>query len=748
MSPGVPLIRRSLLVFGGLGVVAAGALSGACVSDSTPAPTFDLDSGSVEIPPTITPGTDAGPVDAAKDKDAGPVVGPGILDIAEKSFDFGDVDCGAKGAPKTFTVKNSGESAVSYTMIVEGSSFVLEGVTDGTIAPGAPSSFTLKTVTVPSSSSPGFPITGKLRVTTDIPGVPEVLLPISMTPQGAVLDVTPKPANFGQIKVGATSAPMAIDVKNTGTRPATLTFPSKTSGDFAVSWSGGGNDLVVSSGLTGAIQGTFAPKAVGSVTASLPFSVTGAVCQTVPTGIDVAGEGTFGAVTVAPGGLDFGTTDCGTTATSKKVTITNDNAFAISFTAKLPNGSMYTAAPASGSIPAGGSVDVTVSSGKMTAPRSIAANAYGDTLTVTTNAPNDAAPHVVPLSQSARGAIFSASMANTNFGSHTLGQATSLPITIKNDGNLGANLSLAAAAPFSVSAASVPVAAGGGATPNATYTPTSGVVSNGSVTFSAPGVPLCSALPAAIAVQGTGLVPKYTFGGKGLGALGVTCGSTTAVARTVQISNDPAATGDLIVSAVTAIGPSTVSPLNPAPVKPGQSLTFTVTANLPVLNVDLAGDAKPAGVSFKTNDPAAPSVTFSTTRTVYGANLGWVAYNIATNGYDPITKLDYLGCPAVTPVNAYFELKNTGNLDGQIDLTPTVGVYSFAFDGSNPMSITQGGGLSLQIFGSYNGPIGTTTSYVNVDPETLITGGGQICKTAGPLPMRYVAVPMGTAPCN
>lgn len=741
-------MRRSLLVLGGFGVLTASALSGACVNDSTPAPVFDLDAGSITIPPDLTPGTDGATPDSSVKADTGPVVGPGILDIAEKAFDFGDVDCGAKGTPKTFTVKNSGESAVSYTMTVEGSAFVVEGVTDGTIAPGATASFTLKTAAVPTFSSPGLPITGNLRVTTDIPGVPEVKLPITMTPQGAVLDVTPKTANFGQVKVGATSPALEVDVKNTGTRPATLTFPSKTSGDFALSWAGGGNDIVVNAGLTGVIQGSFAPKAVGSVASSIPFTVTGAVCQTVPTGVDVAGEGTYGVVNVSPGAIDFGSTDCGTTATSKKVTIQNDNAFAVAFTAKLPNGSMYVAAPASGSIVAGGSVDVTLTSAKMTAPRSVTPNAYGDTLTITTNAPNDGTPHVVPISQSARGAIFSASMATTNFGSHTLGQATPLPVALKNDGNIAASLTLAAAAPFSVSAPSVAVGANGGtAAPNAIYTPSGGGLVNGSVTFSAPGVPLCGALPSAIAVQGTGLVPKYVFGGKGLPTLNVTCGSGTA-SNTVQISNDVTATGDLIVSNVTAIGPITVSPTNPGPVKPGQSLTFTATANAPVLNVDVAGTTQAIGISFKTNDPGFPSVTFSSNRAVHGANLVWTAYNVATNGHDPITKLDYLGCPLQTPVSAFFELKNNGDLAGSVNLTATVGSYSFNFDGSNPLDIPANGGLSLQIFGSYNGAIGTTTSYVNVDPETLVVGGGQVCKTPGALPMRYVAVPQGTAPCN
>ncbi len=676
--------------------------------------------------------------------EAGGASGAGILSLVEKSFDFGPVDCGAAAPPKTFTVKNVGQSKVTYNATVKSGPFSLEGDVAGSADPGEERTVTLKANTVPAGATPGLAVTGVVAVTSDVPGAPELSLPITLTPRGAVVTVQPAPADFGQVKVGATAPVLPIVLANTGNAPVTVSLAPGALGDFSLV--GADAPIVLAGGASQTLDGNFAPKASGAVTKAVALSAQGAICGAPPAAVELKGEGTYAPVTVT-GTLNFGTTDCGTQATAKTVTIKNDNAFAITFAATLPVGSIYSVTPKNGSVAANGEVALTVSSPTMTAPRSVAPNAYGSSLTVTTNAPNDPNPHVLSISQSARGAIIGASMVVTDFGSSTRGVAKSLALNLTNTGNVAASVGLSTSAPFSTSlgagTASL-VATTGTASPNVIFTPTAGVVSNGTVTLSSTGVPLCAALPSAIAIKGTGLLPKYVYGGNGLGALGVTCGVLGAPTATVVIANDVTATGALVLSNIAVTGPATVSPTSATPIAPGGSVTFTVTGKNAVVGTDLGGSAPTVTLSFNTNDPLKATASIAGTRPVTGANLSYVRFDQV--GVVPITSLDINGCPFVTNPQDYFALSNSGNADGFVNIPAIAGAYSFYVDATNPISVFAGGtSQSVQVM--YTGPVGATTAAVPTTVATVPVGGGNICKMVAPLPLRYVALPASAPQC-
>ena len=62
------------------------------------------------------------------------------------------------------------------------------------VAPGGTASFTLHALPVPATAIAGKAITDTLFVTTNIPGHASTSVPISITPHGATLTLTPATA--------------------------------------------------------------------------------------------------------------------------------------------------------------------------------------------------------------------------------------------------------------------------------------------------------------------------------------------------------------------------------------------------------------------------------------------------------------------------------------------------------------------------------------------------------------------------
>src|SRR5262245_14142435 len=94
--------------------------------------------------------------------------------------------------------------------------------------------------------------------------------------------------------------------------------------------------------------------------------------------------GQAGAVSVSPDAIDFGGTGCEVKAKDELVTIVNAQDVALSWTASLGKGnaSAYRLRQPSGQVAAGTAAQLAVSS-----TTGVAADAYDDTLTITTDAP-------------------------------------------------------------------------------------------------------------------------------------------------------------------------------------------------------------------------------------------------------------------------------------------------------------------------------------------------------------------------
>jgi hypothetical protein len=140
--------------------------------------------------------------------------------------------------------------------------------------------------------------------------------------------------------------------------------------------------------------------------------------------------------------IDFGGTDCGTTAIPRVLTITNNSPNSFNFSTGLALGaeSPYEIIPPNGAVLPRSQLTVMIYSKPIPKDSAITDNLYGDTLTVTTDKDGDS-PHLVEIKQTARGAIFEPSSDTVSIAAATpLGTTVTAPITIKNVGNGRATL--------------------------------------------------------------------------------------------------------------------------------------------------------------------------------------------------------------------------------------------------------------------------------------------------------------------
>jgi hypothetical protein len=197
--------------------------------------------------------------------------------------------------------------------------------------------------------------------------------------------------------------------------------------------------------------------------------------------------------------LEFGETDCGTTALPRTLIVSNPTKDAFNFAITLAGGanSPYLVVPDRGGIVGFNQIEVAVYSKPIPAISAVTDSLYGDTLTVTTDLPGDS-PHAVAIKQTAHGAILQFSLPSVDFpGAAAVGAAPQTSaVTINNVGNGAATVTLESPA-FSfgfLPSGPQTIAASSSLVGQVSYTPKSVGVISEKLTLKATG-PLCAALP-------------------------------------------------------------------------------------------------------------------------------------------------------------------------------------------------------------------------------------------------------------
>lgn len=615
------------------------------------------------------------------------------------TIDFGLTDCGSAPVNKAFSFKNNGTQSITYTASITAGSpqFSISGASGGTVAPGVTANITLAVAPVPTTSTAGTPLTGTLTLKTNVPGYASVDVPLQVTPRGGSFTLTPNPASFGQVPITVQAPDLPLTLTNVGNGPVDLTLGASTDPEFSVSYTGSPAKVTLAPGasLPSAVA-RFLASSVGQKSGSVPLQPVGAMCNSAVSAIAMTGEGTTSPVTVSPNPLSFGPVTCGQAAPPGKVTITNTNAFSLTYTATLGLGaaSPYTISPASGSVGAKSNGVITVTPNPIPVPSKVPGS-YGDTLTITTTPPQ-AQPLTVTIQESASGPVLAIAMPNTGFGGIVANTTAGLGFTVTNSGDVAGVVTVSASGPgfgASITGSTTAGAGGGTVSGTATYSPTSTGAVSGTITATAPSS--CSG-PASIGVTATGLAPVANYSNKPV-SVAATCGGGGLTSTNIVLNNT--GTSPLTVYGAKSQNGFFAVLSTPPSIAPGSSGNILIQAVYPPAGTPASSN--PDNVVFQTNELGQPTHLAPVQVGILGANLSY-----ATGGTATVTSCGY----------TTYTIQNTGNMDANVvptSLTEYPGNAPYGFQGT---------------FGSANGLITrTVTAFGGTVSDGVGAGCGSPC---------------------
>ena len=168
--------------------------------------------------------------------------------------------------------------------------------------------------------------TATVTVVTDDPNNGTVSFVVGGTGVPFMESINPAPGtplDFGQVKTGATSQALSVQVMNSSQAPLTITkvfISGPQASAFVLSLPPMG-PVEVKAGATTGFPLTFRPKTGGISLATLNLMLDDPNTPVLTAALQ--GIGTAGAVTVSPLAIDFGSVPLGKTTTRKTVTVTN-----------------------------------------------------------------------------------------------------------------------------------------------------------------------------------------------------------------------------------------------------------------------------------------------------------------------------------------------------------------------------------------------------------------------------------------
>ncbi len=362
--------------------------------------------------------------------------------------------------------------------------------------------------------------------------------------------------DFGNVAVGNPSTLDAI-IQNTGS--GTCQISSAVSGPTNASFTPNPNTFTLQpagqqgAGRTVAITAT--PAAIGPFQGTVTFTATpvGGGANPVTFTISITGNG-VGSIQVSPTAVNFGDVAVGTSPTA---TIMVSNQSRALLTVNVTAGAAFSAAPLSFDLAGGASRAVTIT---FTPPN---AGTFNGSATFT---PSSGAAQTVGLTGNGVSATITVTPASVDFGDVVVGASATQTLTVSNPAKTAAAVTVATAAPFTVSPASFTVAPGGSLSVTVGFSPTATGAARGAATFTAPGGNVT------VALAGRGVTATLSVTPTTLDFGDVAVGSSAN--RTVTVSNGGTASTD--VSASTA-APFTVSPAA-FTLAAGASRAVTVTA--------------------------------------------------------------------------------------------------------------------------------------------------------------------------
>jgi uncharacterized repeat protein (TIGR01451 family) len=234
---------------------------------------------------------------------------------------YGNQIVGTASAPQTFTITNSGGSSLGNLSITPGGSDGNQYTITNNTCPATLAANSACTVGVAfSPTTAGAHNSATLDVASDDPSG-TVHLSLSGTGIAPVVAPSPSSADFGNRRVGTTSAAQTFTITNTGNGPLTITGASvggTDSANYVTSSNGCVTTLAVSGSCS--VDVAFAPTSAGTHNATLD------IVSNDPTGtthLSLTGVGIQSVLSPSMSSHDFGSQRIGTTSAAQRLTITN-----------------------------------------------------------------------------------------------------------------------------------------------------------------------------------------------------------------------------------------------------------------------------------------------------------------------------------------------------------------------------------------------------------------------------------------
>jgi hypothetical protein len=478
-----------------------------------------------------------------------PVSGNGTVPTATLSpgdLAFGSQAVGTTSAVKNETLMNTGSDTLNVTSIAKGGAnpgdFNLVAPTSGNQACNLAGSFSLSpgnSCDIGANFMPtvGAPRSANVTVTDNSGGTSGTTQSFNLSGTGTsgtgTLSLNPASANFGNQRVGTTSAVQQSVLSNSGPGSVTITniqIGGTNSGDFAGATPPAagdcGNSVVLAGSSPGNscnLRGTFTPTATGLRSATLTITATNSTNSPV---LNLSGTGTASGVTFNPTSVPFGNQRTGTTSAVSNVQLTNSGTATLNITSialtgadaaqftltSAANGATPACPLGASALNAGSACNFAVKFAPTTTGLKNASVSVTDDAT--------GSPHSVPLTGTGTFPAATLAPPNVNFGSQRQGTtSTAQNGTLTNSGTDVLHLT-AAPAITGANTTDFAIVAGGtacanGTTLNAaqsctwsvTFTPSTTGARSASLTFTDD----ATGSPHSVPLSGTGVVPIIGF---------------------------------------------------------------------------------------------------------------------------------------------------------------------------------------------------------------------------------------------
>ena len=230
-------------------------------------------------------------------------------EVSSTNLSFGQQRVGTSST-RTIELKNNGPTTLSVPSVAISGA----GVAAFSVTPA--SSFTLapwasRTLLVAFSPTTQDSFAGTLTFTTNDPTTPTLAIPLSGTGVRPILVVEPAPLHFGEQRVGTSSAPLSVVVRNVGTGPLTISSLS-ISGGPAFSVASPTTPYTLVPGMALALPVRFNPTAEVLFSGTLSLTTNDPEFSSIV--VPLMGIGVMPRLVVEPAPLDFGGQNVGTTA--------------------------------------------------------------------------------------------------------------------------------------------------------------------------------------------------------------------------------------------------------------------------------------------------------------------------------------------------------------------------------------------------------------------------------------------------